>query len=258
MALKNTHPKLNLKRTFNKIAKLYNEIRPDYPSKTIKAIAKAAQLNPKTSKLLDVGCGSGQLTIPFAKSGFHITGVDLSPELIALAEAKAKGLPVQFIADSFENAELPKENFNGIIFSQSFHWIDPAVALPKVYRLLKPHGVAILTWQFFGESSLVKKIDKGFVKFCPQYPKSAYGQTDKYVQQLRKFRKFTEIKSYHWKHTISYTKTKLVKLLHTFSFISSLDGESKEKFDQYLQKILKNEKETIKLPYRTTVLLAFK
>lgn len=47
--------------------------------------------------VLELGCGTGRVTIPLAEAGMHLTGLDIVPEMLALARAKAGGLPIEWI-----------------------------------------------------------------------------------------------------------------------------------------------------------------
>src|SRR5438874_1693788 len=44
---------------------------------------------PRPGRLLDLGCGTGRLLVPFAQRGSFVVGVDLSPEMLAVARARA-------------------------------------------------------------------------------------------------------------------------------------------------------------------------
>src|SRR5215218_7353193 len=57
-----------------------------------------AWLPHNSATVLDIGCGTGSLSIVLAGLGHKVTGVDLSPSMISLAQAKAAtyGLPIEF------------------------------------------------------------------------------------------------------------------------------------------------------------------
>jgi SAM-dependent methyltransferase len=59
--------------------------------------------------VLDVACGSGRLTVPLARAGVDITGVDISESMLAAARAKAAvaAVPVRFHLADMRNFELP-------------------------------------------------------------------------------------------------------------------------------------------------------
>lgn len=63
-------------------------------------------VHPKT--LADAACGTGSLTIPFAKRGFRVTGVDLSGEMLEIAADKARksGVQAMFVRQDMTHLKL--------------------------------------------------------------------------------------------------------------------------------------------------------
>jgi 2-polyprenyl-3-methyl-5-hydroxy-6-metoxy-1,4-benzoquinol methylase len=73
-----------LRNSFNDAAHLYDEVRPGYPTHIIDTIITLAEL-PPNAKFLEIGCGSGQITLPFAARGYSILALELGAALAALA-----------------------------------------------------------------------------------------------------------------------------------------------------------------------------
>jgi trans-aconitate methyltransferase len=96
-------------------------------------------LIPKAGeRILDVGCGTGQLTAEIAKSGAQVIGVDQSPEMIATAQRNFPEL-------RFEVADIAATNYNAdfdAVFSNAaLHWVrDQEEAIAAIARALKPGG----------------------------------------------------------------------------------------------------------------------
>jgi ubiquinone/menaquinone biosynthesis C-methylase UbiE len=142
---------------FNTIAGRYQQARPGYPAPLLEFVAATAGLGPGAA-VLEVGCGTGQLTERLAGHGYHLTAIDVGPAMIATARARlaAAGVPaavVTFQAGSFEDLNRPDGSLDLIISSAAFHWIDPEVAFTKPARLLRPGGwLALLgTEERYGE-----------------------------------------------------------------------------------------------------------
>lgn len=78
----------------------------DYPrwAEYYVQLLERAGVRPKT--LADVACGTGSLTIPFAKRGFRVTGVDLSGEMLEVAADKARKSGVQAMFVRQDMAQL--------------------------------------------------------------------------------------------------------------------------------------------------------
>ncbi|MBE6564520.1 MAG: class I SAM-dependent methyltransferase [Ruminococcaceae bacterium] len=56
--------------------------------------------------VLDLACGTGNLTVPLARAGYDMTGIDLSEEMLSLAQSKADGLPILFVKQNMVSFEL--------------------------------------------------------------------------------------------------------------------------------------------------------
>ncbi len=96
-------------------------------------------LDPKAGeRVLDLGCGAGQLTAKIAERGAVVTGIDSSPDMIAQARANFPDLAFHVAdATSFE-LEQPCD----AVFSNAvLHWIhDQRAAIGCIRRALKPGG----------------------------------------------------------------------------------------------------------------------
>ena len=102
---------------------------------------------PTPARVLDMGCGSGWTTLFFARHGFHVTGMDISGDMIALAnECKAEQLPgaaVDFIESDYESASFPCEFDCAVFYDSLHHADDERAALRLAFDVLKPGGVLI-------------------------------------------------------------------------------------------------------------------
>jgi 2-polyprenyl-3-methyl-5-hydroxy-6-metoxy-1,4-benzoquinol methylase len=72
---------------FDGIADRYEAARPGYPPRVVEFVAATAGLGPG-APVLEVGCGTGQLTERPARSGFRLTAIDIGPSLIAAARRR--------------------------------------------------------------------------------------------------------------------------------------------------------------------------
>ena len=124
---------------FDGIAERYEVSRPRYPAHVVEFVTATAGLGPGAA-VLEVGCGTGQLTERLACSRFRLTAIDIGPSMIAAARRRLTGTEVSFQVTSFEDLDAVDASFDLIISSAAFHWIDPEVAFTKSARLLRPGG----------------------------------------------------------------------------------------------------------------------
>ena len=113
---------------FDKVPSIYHSSRKGYPAQVFFDIIKFSKINKK-SYILDIGCGSGLSTLPFAKKGYDITGIDISKEMIEMAKNNAHGYKnLKYIASSFETYNFKSNRFDLIISGQAF---QPQLFLPS-------------------------------------------------------------------------------------------------------------------------------
>lgn len=110
-------------------------------------------------KVLDVGTGTGVVAVTAARQGAHVTGLDLTPELLEQAKANAALANVQIKWDQGDAEQLPYDDASfDLVLSQFGHMFAPRpeVAAREMLRVLKPRGrIAFATWppeQLIGRS----------------------------------------------------------------------------------------------------------
>lgn len=103
-------------------------------------------LPPPPARLLDLGIGSGWTSIIFAQRGYQVTGQDIAPAMIELAQLNKKKTGVtnvDFLVSDYESIAIP-ELFDCAVFYDSLHHsVNEQAALTAVYRSLKPGGICI-------------------------------------------------------------------------------------------------------------------
>lgn len=95
-------PRERLRTTFEEVADLYEQARPTYPPEVFDDLAALARL-PSAARIVEVGCGTGQATLPLAERGYEITCVELGEQLASVARRKLAHLAnVEVINANFE------------------------------------------------------------------------------------------------------------------------------------------------------------
>lgn len=102
-------------------------------------------------RILDLGCGTGSGTLMLKRAfpNATVTGVDLSPYMLVMAESKADraGLAIEWLHRLAEATTLPAESCDLITVSFLFHETPPAIArliLQECYRLLRSGGQILI------------------------------------------------------------------------------------------------------------------
>ena len=136
-------PRLNLftnrqrANSFGGAAHNYDTHRPRYPDQLIDDV-----LAPGVRRVLEAGAGTGIASMQIIKRGADVLAVE--PDTRMAAVAQAKGIPVEIA--TFEQWDPAGRQFDRVVFAASFHWVDPAVALPKIRGVLADGGKLALIW----------------------------------------------------------------------------------------------------------------
>ena len=149
-------------KVFDEIAVEYDRRRPGYPGELVDQACRVAGIG-SGAHVLEIGCGSGQLTRALVARGLHVTALEPGTSLIALARQNLEGAgEVEFVNARFENASLPRERFQAVFCASAFHWLDPEVSWQKVADVLVPGGTFALV-QYFGLEEPRSKQDQDAV-----------------------------------------------------------------------------------------------
>ena|ERR1700722_12376664 len=131
---------IKLRILFDQVADLYDKARPTYPDALFDELIKKAKLS-ENSKLLEIAPGTGQATLPLAKKGYEIVGIELGQKLAEIAKENLRDYPnVQIITGAFEDVDLLAGSFDLIYVATAFHWIKPEAQYSKPHKLLKDGG----------------------------------------------------------------------------------------------------------------------
>jgi SAM-dependent methyltransferase len=97
-------------------------------------------------RVLDCGCGAGELALEIARAASLVVGFDLSLESVKLMGARAERLAVQSpagLVHVMERLPYPDATFDAVIGKSILHHVDVAASLAEVKRVLKPGGRAV-------------------------------------------------------------------------------------------------------------------
>jgi SAM-dependent methyltransferase len=224
----------HLKTTFNEDAELYDHARPRYPDRLFDDLVGISGLQPRAS-LLEIGCGTGQATVPMAQRGFDITCVELGEDLAAVARRNLSPYrDVRIVVAPFEAWDPEGRKFDLVYAATSWHWLDPDVRYRKAAGLLRPGGLlAVIS----GGHAFPKDADPFFREIQPAYEALGVGKMTEWplpedVPDLRDeieatglFADFQSLR-YVWEKL--YTAEEYIALMNTFSGNIALEPEKRE------------------------------
>jgi ubiquinone/menaquinone biosynthesis C-methylase UbiE len=146
-------------KVFDEIAAEYDRNRPAYPDELVDRACQVAGIGDG-DRVLEIGCGSGQLTRGLAARGLRVTALEPGKNLLALARRNLAGAgTVEFVNARFEDAALPREHFRAVFSASALHWVDPEVGWRKIADVLVPGGTLALI-SYFGLEERRSKDDQ--------------------------------------------------------------------------------------------------
>jgi ubiquinone/menaquinone biosynthesis C-methylase UbiE len=158
--------------SFNKIASVYDEVRPGYPEEVYSTISQYVNYN-KYSKLLEIGAGQGIATEEiYKKWQSSITAIEPGIHLYNMMDKKFKDISqINIINTTFEEFNTNTQ-YDGIFSATAFHWIDSKVKYKNAHDLLKDNSFIFLYWNNYGISNgeLENQIRQIYTKYG--FPKS--------------------------------------------------------------------------------------
>lgn len=137
---------------FQSTAEHYLAGRPPYAPALIAWVARRCALR-KNQRVLDLGCGPGQLALGFSKFVSSVTAIDPEPEMIRVARAAASGQTAQnieFIEGTADQVGAHLGVFRMVTIGRAFHWMDRVDTLVRLDQIIEPRGAVVL----FGDSHL--------------------------------------------------------------------------------------------------------
>ncbi|HEX6484313.1 MAG TPA: class I SAM-dependent methyltransferase [Ktedonobacteraceae bacterium] len=229
-----TQDKTYLRTTFDQDALLYDQARPGYPEALFDDIVTLSALSP-SGRILEIGCGTAQATLPMARRGYHMLCIELGANLAALARHNLAAYPLVSIqTGAFEAWRLEEEAFDLALSATAFHWIDPAISYQKTAHALKPSGAMALFWHVHVQS----EASQGFFEEVEQiYRREVPEQEEKYrpllwpdevtepvkaeIEQTGLFGEVT-VRRYRW--DVTYDAASYLRLLDTYSNHRALES----------------------------------
>lgn len=250
-----------LVKVFDDNAVLYDKYRPRYPNDLIEELIDLSQIKVR-DKILEIGCGTGQITIDFIKRGYEVIAIEKGESLSKIALNKIKKYGIGQIINSTFEEWMPIGKFKLMISAQAFHWIDKESGIDKILKILEENGSIGLIWNLdeSQETEFWKQTNKVYEKYLPikkgqRSLTETIDQNWNYINTRDELGEF-ERKEYKWKKL--YSKEEYLGLLSTFSPHMSMETNKRVEFFKEIESIIENFDNQVLRFYKTVLLYATK
>lgn len=214
--------------TFDTVADVYEKFRPGYVDALYQTIFEYKPTDD-TSRVIEIGIGGGQATLPFLQTGCELTAVDCGENFCARCREKYKEYPnFSAIAKKFEDVTLENDTYDLIYSASAFHWISEEVGYKKVYDMLKVGGAfarfANHPYRDKGKPDLSAEMDRIYADYYYKYhnkePESPVEYTERQALDrafIAKKYGFADIQCRLFYRTRTFSAKEYVLLLGTYS-----------------------------------------
>lgn len=255
-----------LRSSFDGAAGDYDAVRPGYPEALVEDVIALSGL-PADARILEIGCGTGKATLPFARRGYRMLCLDIGPEMIALAQRNLSAYPgVHFIQTVFERWPTRVGKFDLVIAATAFHWIPADIGYTKAALALRPGGsLAIFSnWHPRPLSGFFEAVQPLYAQYAPELgDPRPQGSTEMDIQtgaaavRATGLFKSVDIRTYPW--SVTYSTAEYLRLLNTYSNHRTLDPAKRAPFYRAIAALIDGEfGGAVERPYLSVLYLAKK
>lgn len=235
---------------FDNVADVYSSARPPYPDSLLKDLAKESGLTTK-SRILEIGVGTGMLTIELAKMGFNVIDIELGSKLAGKARQNLSRFPgVQILNGNFDACDFGPETFDLSVAATSYHWLGPERRSAKIGDLLRPGGImAIIETRHvdMGKDTFPAASQKCYLKWDENATEDYRIPTSEEVANAgnrykSEFQdKFEEVVSRTYESDLPYNSRDYVNLLATYFDVIAMEESCRDGLLDYIGNLIDSE-----------------
>jgi SAM-dependent methyltransferase len=133
--------------SFDRVAVAYDRGRPNISLDLVRSVTQLAELRPR-DRVLEIGAGSGQLTVGLLSLGLQVTALEPGAALRHLLAGHLDGNELLEISSADFETFTATAAFKAVLAANSFHWIDPTESYGRAADMLTGDGHLCLLWNY--------------------------------------------------------------------------------------------------------------
>jgi len=250
----------NRRTAFGALAELYDEVRPRYSREVIETTAKYAGVS-ESSRVLEIGAGTGIATLPFAERGCVIDAVEPSVEMAAVARRNLAHFPNVTIHDAtLEEADLDTGQFDLVFAAQAWHWVDHDRRCDLVVNALRPGGAiaifgnAVTTNFEEGQAAYREHVPEWFVDYKPLPPMEE--RIEEFGRPIASDPRFVDLEVHRFGWVGTYTADEYVRMMSTASDHAIVPEPRRTQMFDALAQVIEDLGGRIERAYETLIVQA--
>jgi SAM-dependent methyltransferase len=235
------------RESFDTVAEDYERYRVAYPDEVVEAVLALSRLH-SGYRVLEIGCGTGQLSVPLARLGVVLTAVELGSHLAARARRNLKPFPdARVELSSFEDWPRPSQQFDAVVSASAFHWLDPTMRFLKSAEALRPGGYLTILHVHHvqgGTPGIIAASQPYYIKWGlsddPWFQPTTADDAPIIYPELDQLPEFHAVERRRFEIPVRYSTTTYVGMLKLDSLVNSLDSESRRGFLQDIARLIES------------------
>jgi SAM-dependent methyltransferase len=212
-----------LRAIFDEDAERYDRARPGYPPALFDDLATWADLRPG-SRVLEIGCGTGQATRDLAGHGYRVTALELGPAMAAVARRNLARFPgVEVVTADFDHWTPPRR-YDAVVAATAFHWLDPATRAARTTAALADGGaLAVVATEHVagGGDAFFAEVQRCYERWDPATPPGLRllpaSAITADLPDVASSGRFGPVRTGRYETTLTYSTAEYLDVLDTYS-----------------------------------------
>lgn len=218
--------------SFDRVAGIYDEVRPSYPPELFDALFR---MLPPRPDIVEAGPGTGQATKDLLARGATVRAVEIGPAMAAKLRSNYPTARLQVTVADFESLAIAAATADAVFSATAYHWMSAAAQTDRPAHILRPGGVLAIVDLIQVDSAA----DRGFFAAAqpiyerygerhqgpPAPPRERADPAIRAVLEADRRFEQVEVRRYDWDQT--YSAGEYRKLMLSYSSTQVMDDRSK-------------------------------